>query len=65
MSGTGYTLIKEGAATVKCPAGKVFYNPVQQFNRDLSVLAIEVFSKGYLSNRKKQHLKVLSTDLYL
>lgn len=30
----GVHTIKEGAATIKT-AGKVFYNPVQEFNRDL------------------------------
>ena len=37
--------IREGSAVIKCPPGnQVFYNPVQQFNRDLSILAISVFA---------------------
>lgn len=30
---------------------KVFYNPIQQFNRDLSVLAIKAFSDDWLERR--------------
>lgn len=38
------TLVKEGRATVCLPPG-VFYNPVQEFNRDLTVAVINEFSK--------------------
>ncbi|KAK7557132.1 S-adenosyl-L-methionine-dependent methyltransferase [Phyllosticta citricarpa] len=31
---------------------KVFYNPIQQFNRDLSVLAIYAFGESYLADRE-------------
>ena len=38
------TEVKEGSAVVLYPASEsVFYNPVQQFNRDLSILAIKQF----------------------
>ncbi|KAI4128288.1 MAG: hypothetical protein LQ347_004237 [Umbilicaria vellea] len=33
----------------------VFYNPIQQFNRDLSVLAIRVFSEELSSIRRARH----------
>lgn len=39
----GYAAITEGRATILVPEGTsatVFYNPIQQFNRDLSTLAI-------------------------
>lgn len=32
----------EGSATIKSE-NRVFYNPVQQFNRDLSILALSAF----------------------
>ncbi|KAF2761051.1 N2,N2-dimethylguanosine tRNA methyltransferase [Pseudovirgaria hyperparasitica] len=32
----------------------VFYNPIQQFNRDLSVLAIRAFSEDYLDRKKRK-----------
>ncbi len=35
----------EGSAKISLPYGEVFYNPVQQFNRDLSISAISVFEK--------------------
>lgn len=32
----------------------VFYNPIQQFNRDLSVLAIKTFGDLYVAERTKK-----------
>ena len=32
-----FTTVTEGKATILFPKDHVFYNPVQQFNRDLSV----------------------------
>jgi tRNA (guanine26-N2/guanine27-N2)-dimethyltransferase len=57
--GKEYNSVREGLATILNPhksngtsneplpgasSQAVFYNPVQQFNRDLSVLAIRVFA---------------------
>lgn len=79
-NGISYTIVREGLAEILNPQGEeqgddvkeqeelkpqtVFYNPIQQFNRDLSVLAIRVFgddlatirrAKGpQNSNRKKK-----------
>ena len=67
VDGTEYTAIKEGLATVLFPKratkidkqgrefevqGEVFYNPIQQFNRDLSVLGIKTFAQIYLGEKK-------------
>lgn len=41
--------IVEGKAKISFEKGKVFYNPVQEFNRDLSVAAISVYQG--LANR--------------
>lgn len=38
-------LLSEGGAKINFPKGKVFYNPVQQFNRDLSISVIKTFLK--------------------
>ncbi|KAG2732567.1 hypothetical protein G9P44_004984 [Scheffersomyces stipitis] len=39
-----YAIIKEGKAEILTPKeDKVFYNPIQQFNRDLSVMAINAY----------------------
>lgn len=67
--GKEYTTIKEGLAYIlvlasgpKVPqndprgdkaAQSVFYNPIQQFNRDLSVLAIKAYGEDVLEVRRK------------
>ncbi|KAJ3399632.1 hypothetical protein CcCBS67573_g02715 [Chytriomyces confervae] len=43
--------ITEGKATIPLPPGTtqdVFYNPIQEFNRDMSIAAINVWSKMHL-----------------
>lgn len=72
VDGSEYTAITEGRATVLFPKstikrdengrevevkGEVFYNPIQQFNRDLSVLAIKNFAEIYLAEKKPRHGK--------
>lgn len=62
-----YTAVTEGLATVLFPKvtikkdksgkeveveGHVFYNPIQQFNRDLSVLAIKTFGDIFVAEKK-------------
>jgi tRNA (guanine26-N2/guanine27-N2)-dimethyltransferase len=43
-----FTPVTEGKATILFPKKEdVFYNPVQQFNRDLSTLSIRAWSKLY------------------
>ncbi|KAJ8981890.1 hypothetical protein NQ317_007282 [Molorchus minor] len=62
-------LITEGSAKITT-SGKVFYNPVQEFNRDLSISIITTFSKRYTkenlikSNKKstKNYENISSTD---
>ncbi|KAK9464492.1 tRNA methyltransferase [Lipomyces arxii] len=45
--------LKEGKATVLFEnENQVFYNPVQQFNRDLSCCAIRAWSEEYAASRK-------------
>lgn len=65
--GKKYTAVSEGLATVLFPKvtikmdkfgkeveveGHVFYNPIQQFNRDLSVLAIKAFAETFLEEKR-------------
>ncbi|KAH3665524.1 hypothetical protein OGAPHI_003710 [Ogataea philodendri] len=53
-----YEVITEGSASVLYPPNQVFYNPVQQYNRDLSSLAIRAFSDIYLQEKaakKRKH----------
>lgn len=42
-----YDRLTEGSATILFPKHQVFYNPVQQYNRDLSCLAIKAFTELY------------------
>lgn len=41
------------------PAQSVFYNPIQQYNRDLTVLAIRAFGEGHVAEKlaKSSELK--------
>ncbi|KAL2065239.1 hypothetical protein VTL71DRAFT_2908 [Oculimacula yallundae] len=64
-----YTTVKEGLAHILVPASgpaiphaspkgenspqSVFYNPIQQFNRDLSVLAIKAYGEELLEAKQK------------
>ncbi|KAG4422782.1 hypothetical protein IFR04_004130 [Cadophora malorum] len=64
-----YTTVKEGLAHILVPASgpavpqatpkgenapqSVFYNPIQQFNRDLSVLAIKAYGEQLLEKKQK------------
>ncbi|XP_062507702.1 tRNA (guanine(26)-N(2))-dimethyltransferase-like isoform X2 [Corticium candelabrum] len=53
-----FSTIQEGKATILFPkTEEVFYNPVQEFNRDLSVAVIRQFSERHAAcshNRKKR-----------
>lgn len=67
-NGISYTIVREGLAEILNPQGEeqgedvkeqeelkpqtVFYNPIQQFNRDLSVLAIRVFGNDFAAIRR-------------
>lgn len=44
--------IVEGLAEISLSAEKVFYNPVQEFNRDLSIAVLNVFIKEYIDEKK-------------
>lgn len=70
-NGKIYSIAKEGTAEIldlkreadpKSSKGKsqsVFYNPIQQYNRDLSVLAIKTFGDDLAAIRKARHEKRL------
>lgn len=46
----GYALLSEGKATVVYKEGEAFYNPIQEFNRDLSIMTI----KQFIEMKKKE-----------
>ncbi|ORY62918.1 S-adenosyl-L-methionine-dependent methyltransferase [Pseudomassariella vexata] len=67
--GQEFTEVREGLARILNPVSaksdaqknskgdeevqKVFYNPIQQFNRDLTVLAIKAYGEDVIAKRKK------------
>lgn len=52
--------VTEGLATLTGDKpDAVFYNPIQQFNRDLSVLAIKAWSKSYAKKRDEPYIKII------
>ncbi|KAI1302492.1 S-adenosyl-L-methionine-dependent methyltransferase [Xylaria venustula] len=71
--GKEYTEVKEGLARILVPYSKpdpstkasktieeqqqVFYNPIQQFNRDLTVLAIKAYGEDFLSKPRSANAK--------
>jgi tRNA (guanine26-N2/guanine27-N2)-dimethyltransferase len=74
--GKEYTTVKEGLAYILVPkqaldAAKqsgdaegvqnVFYNPIQQFNRDLTVLAIKAYGEERLQQKEAGHQKKLQS----
>lgn len=64
-NGRSLNFIKEGAAEILLSSTKnVFYNPVQEFNRDLSVCALTVFSEDHQKDPhyKKRGLKRKSCE---
>lgn len=56
--------VKEGLATITFPkANDVFYNPVQQFNRDMSILAIKTWISSAQKIRTKKKRKLTDESL--
>lgn len=54
LSETSLSKITEGRATILFPEGnKVFYNPIQQFNRDISILGIRAWSQLFEQDQAK------------
>lgn len=68
-----FNTVTEGKATILTPkADEVFYNPIQQFNRDLSIMAIKAYnqlrhenfessSKNKNKKKKLNGLKILES----
>lgn len=66
VEGKEFRTVTEGKATILVPQGakigedrgevqQVFYNPIQQYNRDLSVLAIKTYGEMSLEKRREQY----------
>ncbi|PVV02733.1 hypothetical protein BB560_002802 [Smittium megazygosporum] len=51
-----YVKITEGKATILIPEGnEVFYNPIQEFNRDMSIAAINTWRAIYAEEKRNDH----------
>lgn len=49
--------LKEGSTQILNEGGYVFYNPVQEFNRDLSITVLSTFSKVFLTEQNEKREK--------
>ncbi len=54
--------IKEGTTEIQSE-GHVFYNPVQQFNRDLSICVLNAYSKQYQNELKSKSKRRNDDDM--
>lgn len=58
---TQYNTVTEGQATILFPKhNEVFYNPVQQFNRDMSIAAIRTWSEIFNQEKAERMEKKLA-----
>lgn len=54
----GYRMLVEGQAAISFSEGnEVFYNKVQEFNRDLSIHVIKLFAERRLREKAEQALR--------
>lgn len=59
----GYKVINEGISSILIPENQsVFYNPVQEFNRDLSMLVALSFSQLFIKERLEKIKKKSNSD---
>jgi tRNA (guanine26-N2/guanine27-N2)-dimethyltransferase len=56
-----YNTVTEGKATILFPkTNEVFYNPVQEFNRDMSIAAIRTWSEMFMQEKRDRAEKRLA-----
>jgi tRNA (guanine26-N2/guanine27-N2)-dimethyltransferase len=56
-----YNTVTEGKATILFPkSNEVFYNPVQEFNRDMSIAAIRTWSEMFMQEKQTRIDKKLA-----
>ena len=63
IDASSYDRVKEGRAVIHFPktSNQVFYNPIQEFNRDLSISVINTYSK-INDNKKLRILEALAAS---
>ncbi|KXS19358.1 N2,N2-dimethylguanosine tRNA methyltransferase [Gonapodya prolifera JEL478] len=58
IDGGTYVSVREGSAVILFPDDdSVFYNPVQQFNRDMSIAAISTWAAMASKEKEQKHLE--------
>jgi tRNA (guanine26-N2/guanine27-N2)-dimethyltransferase len=63
----GSCTVTEGSAEMLFDKDSVFYNPIQEFNRDMSIAAIKSWSELFLEEKRTKNKKkavVVKSDLY-
>lgn len=55
---TKFSIISEGQATILQPSS-VFYNPVQEFNRDLTIAILSEFAEEHVRETREKRHKIL------
>ncbi|KAJ3276776.1 tRNA methyltransferase 1 [Terramyces sp. JEL0728] len=65
LNADGTKSVKEGSAEILFD-DQVFYNPIQEFNRDMSIATIKVWSQLYFKEKlqKKNKKQELDPDIY-
>lgn len=58
---TNFNIVSEGKATILQPT-TVFYNPVQEFNRDLTIAFISEFAEEHAKEMKERKRKQLKRE---
>lgn len=61
-AGSGVKITEGKAEILFADSNSVFYNPVQEFNRDLSTAVIKLFSQELSRDRRKTKSKKNSVD---
>lgn len=61
---TKHTSIKEGKAEILLKTDQVFYNPVQEFNRDLSIAVLTIFTNDYKAEVLEKNEKYAANSKY-
>ena len=59
-----HTSIKEGKAEILLKTDQVFYNPVQEFNRDLSIAVLTIFTNDYKAEQLVKNQKFAENSKY-
>lgn len=64
--GEDYHLVEEGKAKILYPKGhQVFYNPIQEYNRDMSVMMLRLFAEDWHFKGTSENGSILERIRYV